>query len=103
MSREGSVRRSASGNWHFVVDTTPPGAAKRVQLRRRGFRTKREALDALDEIKGTLRTGTFVAPSRQSFSAYLEEWLLTIVPTVRPATLYSYTRNVRVPRDTTHR
>ena len=51
VSREGSVKRDSSSRWMFVVDVTPVGAVKRKQVRRRGFRTKAEALEALDEVK----------------------------------------------------
>jgi hypothetical protein len=30
VSREGSIERDASGAWFFVVDVTPPGAARRM-------------------------------------------------------------------------
>lgn len=101
MSREGSVKRGESGRWMFVVDVTPVGALKRKQVRRRGFATKRAALEALDEVKSNVRAGTWVAPSRQTVGEFLDEWLATIKPTLRPATLYSYERNLRlhvVPR-----
>lgn len=96
MSREGSVRRDTSGRWGFVVDVTPVGSVQRKQVRRRGFRTKALALEALDEVKSQLRTGSWVPPSRQTVSEFLEEWLATVAPELRPATLYSYQRNVRL-------
>lgn len=44
MSTQGSVRKDDNGTWSFVVDLAPPGSAKRKQVRRRGFATKKEAV-----------------------------------------------------------
>ena len=95
MSREGSVKRDGSGRWAFVVDLAPPGTQRR-QVKRRGFATKAEALDALDELKHTTRSGTYVASTRQTLGQYLDEWLAIIEPTVRPSTHHSYSRNLRL-------
>ncbi len=95
MSREGSVKKDGSGRWSFRVDVTPAGASRK-QVHRRGFKTKAEALDALDEVKRQVHGGTFVEPTKQTVGQYLKEWLVTIEPTVRPSTHHSYDRNMRV-------
>jgi integrase len=51
---------------------------------------------ALDEVKGDVRTGTYVAPSKQTVGEFLDEWLVTVRPTLRPATHFSYGRNLRL-------
>ncbi len=94
MSRQGSIKKD-SGGWYFVLDVTPPGAPRK-QIKRRGFRTKDEARDALDAIKHATRTGANVEPTKQTVGGYLEEWLATIEPTVRPSTHHSYSRNLRL-------
>jgi integrase len=95
VSRAGSVKKDASGRWFFIVDLTPPGG-KRRQVRRRGFATKAEALDELDNVKDKVRTGTYVEPSKQTLAEFLTEWLETVKPTLRPSTHYSYSRNLRL-------
>jgi integrase len=40
--------------------------------------------------------GTYVRRSRQTVAEFSTEWLAAIEPTVRPATHYSYSRNVRL-------
>jgi integrase len=42
VSRSGSIKQADDGSWYFVVDIAPSGGARK-QVRRRGFRTKREA------------------------------------------------------------
>lgn len=101
MSREGSVKRDRSGRWFFVVDATPAGSPKRKQVYRRGFKTKKHALDALDEAKSALRTGSFVEPSRETVAAFLRGWIDTASTRLRPSTAYSYRRNLErhvIPR-----
>lgn len=74
MSRAGSIKRDASGQWAFVVDLAPAGAPRR-QVRRRGFATKKDAQEALDLLKGHVRDGTYVERRRDSFGGYLADWL----------------------------
>lgn len=95
--RRGSVKRSRNGTWYFVVDTTPPGAVRREQTRRRGFPTRREAQAALTRTIRDLTDRTYVAPARQTLGDYLTTtWLPAITATVRPSTLDSYSRNIRI-------
>jgi len=95
MSRQGSVKRDSTGRWGFVVDVRPMGGEGRKQLRRRGFKTKAEANDALTTLLAEVQTdGAYREPSKQSVRDFVDEWLETISPTVREATHYSYTRNL---------
>lgn len=93
--KRGSVKQAANGTWEFVVDRGVDADGKRRQTRRRGFRTKREATEALDKVLSELVTGTYVPPSRQTLSEYLEdEWLPSIKGTIRPSTWGSYRHNL---------
>lgn len=94
MSRAGSIRRDSNGLWSFVVDTAPLGAPRR-QVRRRGFRTRREAQQALDRLKASIDRGEFVERSRETVGEYLEAWLPAIRRSIEPSTWESYERNVR--------
>ena len=54
---------------------------KRRQASKGGFRTKREAQEALKDALARVREGTFVLPSQRTLGSFLlEEWL----PAVRP-------------------
>ena len=95
--RRGSVKQSKNGSWYFVVDTTPAGAVKREQTRRRGFTTRRAAQSALTRTLRDLTDQTYVAPVRQTFGDYLvATWLPAITATIRPSTFDSYARNIRI-------
>jgi integrase len=95
--RRGSVKQSKNGTWYFVVDTTPAGAIKRIQTRRRGFTTRRSAQSALTRTLRDLADQTYVAPARLTFGDYLvDTWLPAVTATIRPSTLDSYARNIRI-------
>jgi integrase len=80
----GSVKQDKTrGTWFFVVDL--PTAEGRRQVKRRGFATKREAAVALDELRGNVKGGTFVEPSKLSLDAYLRRWLAGLAATGRRA------------------
>lgn len=103
MSRQGSASptRTANGTWGFVVDLGPgPGSdgvwRERRQARRRGFATKREAQEALDELRVSSKEGTYVTPARQTLREFLEdEWLPAVKLRLAESTWESYERNIR--------
>jgi integrase len=86
---KGSVSKDASGRWAFVVDIGT--GAQRRQVRRRGFVTKRAAQEALAEVIGDARRGTYVAPARETVGGYLTRWLDALAAEgLRPATIQNY-------------
>lgn len=85
-----------TGTWGFRVDVPGPDG-KRVQARRRGFRTKAEAQEELDRIRGAARGRTYVAPMRQTLADYLQnDWLPAVRRELAASTWESYQRNVRL-------
>src|SRR5450830_1441012 len=79
--------------WYFIADVAPEGAPRK-QIKRGGFPTKGAAQTALTELLSKLQEGTYVAPSKQSLSGFIENWLAAIGSTVRKSTLASYRRNL---------
>jgi integrase len=90
----GPRRDAETGTWWFVVDVGQDPNGRRRQVRRRGFKTKREAQEAFDRLKVKAHDHEYVAPSRQTVAEYLDEWLGTIQR--QPSTIESYARNIRV-------
>lgn len=94
MSRSGSIKQSRDGSWFFIVDIAPIGGARK-QVRRRGFRTKREAQAELTRALHSLGEGTFVEPSRLTVQEWLETWLAGLrVVGLEDSTIDSYDRNL---------
>jgi integrase len=91
----GHIRKRGS-TWAVVVDIGRDEKGRRRQKWHSGFRTKRQASEALTEILGQLSTGQYVAPSKLTVRQFLEdEWLPAIRPSLRPLTFESYAANIR--------
>ncbi|MGH3041862.1 MAG: Arm DNA-binding domain-containing protein, partial [Gaiellaceae bacterium] len=91
----GHIRKRGS-TWAVVVDIGRDEHGRRRQKWHSGFKTKREASEALTEILGQLSTGQYVAPSKLTVHQFLvDEWLPAVRPSLRPLTFESYAANVR--------
>ncbi len=88
----GSVtKRGAS--WCFVVDRgIEPATGRRRQQRRSGFRTRKEAEEALRRTISSLTDGTFVERTDETVDEYLTQWLdgLTANSRVKAKTARTY-------------
>lgn len=88
---EGSIKKDAKTNtWYFVVDVGKRPDGRRIQKKRRGFKTRKEASKALNEILNDVNKGTYVEPSKTLFMEYLQEWLQNKQTRVRESTLETY-------------
>ena len=86
-----------TGLWGFVVDVSPGPDGERRQARRRGFRTKREAQEALDILRGEVRHHGYVAPTNQTVREFLvDDWLPAVKGTLQPSSWMSYSDTVRI-------
>jgi len=89
-------RDERTGAWGFVFDLPGGPDGERRQIRRRGFKTKREAQEALDKLRVSSREGTFVEPSRLTVAGYLDGWTAGLATSGRsPSTVDGYTRHLR--------
>ena len=64
--------------------TWPPPGAPRDRKHKAGFATKWEAVAAMKELQAAVARGAYVAPTRMTVKAYLEEWLLPAKSRLRP-------------------
>ena len=85
--RRSIVKRGAT--YSVVVNLDPdPTTGKRRQKWHSGYRTRKEAQAALAELVHNVNRGAYVPKPRQTVGKYLDQWLATIAPMVRPSTLY---------------
>jgi len=83
--------------WYVKIELDPdPATGRRRQKWHSGFRTRRDAERARIDLLSRLDRGEYVEPSRQTVAEFFADWLKAIEPTIRPATLDSYSRNVRL-------
>jgi integrase len=95
VSKTGSIKKSGS-TWGFVLDVGRHDG-RRQQVRKRGFRTKKDAQTALNDALAELQHGTYVRPQRITFGTYLDDWLATLaIAGRRPTTIAGYRREIRV-------
>ena len=88
-------KKAPNGTWGFVVDGGVDEDGNRQQVRRKGFKTKREAQEALDGVRGKARTASYVAPAKLSVKEYLMAWIAGLPATgLRASTVDGYRRNV---------
>lgn len=89
MARGSVFKRS--GGWAFKVDTGfHPESGERRQSLKQGFRTKREAENALAEAQKTVIDGTVVATSNMHLDEFLDHWLVGQEARLRPSSHHSY-------------
>lgn len=70
----GSVKKDGN-SWYYVLELGKVNG-KRRQKKKRGFKTKREAQNALTEVEhALLKDGTFSEPSKMLYKEYLNSWL----------------------------
>ena len=92
----GSVVKRGNGYSVVVELDRDPITGKRRQKWHSGYRTKREAERALSEIVSSVHSGSYIEPTKQTFSNFITDWLVAIEPTIRPSTRHSYDRNLRL-------
>lgn len=86
-----------SGTWFFVVDIGEGPRGERRQTRRRDFRTKKEAQEALDDVRKSVRTARYVSPQKRTLGQYLtEDWLPAARINLEESTWASYRRYIDV-------
>ena len=92
----GSVVKRGDGYSVVVELDRDPVTNKGRQKWRSGYRTRRDAERALSEIIASVHSGSYTEPTKQNLREFSTEWLAAIEPTIRPATHYSYSRNLRL-------
>jgi integrase len=93
------VKRGKS--WSYVLYLGRDQDGKKRQKWVGGFRTRRDAEEALTQSLDRVRTGTWADPGRITVAEYLEQWLDGIRPSLRPKTAASYEDALRgwvIPR-----
>jgi len=86
----GCISKRASGTYSIVVELGRNAEGKRRQRSRGGFRTKKEAQEALNLLLGELQAGTYVKPREVRLADYLREWLDGASPNLSGKTTECY-------------
>src|ERR687888_721347 len=63
-------KRGSTWTW-YIEDAPDPRTGRPHQVSKGGFRTRKEARDALLQAQAAVRSGTFVEPSKRTVRSYL--------------------------------
>ena len=94
---KGGVRRRQSGDYEFRFDAGfDPLTGQRRRPGRSGFKTKREAEQALRAAITAHEKGRGVRASSRTVGQFLEEWHAAIKVSIRPTTWVNYRNYVKL-------
>jgi integrase len=93
------AKDSKTKKWYYVLELGRDVNGKRIQKKKRGFKTKKEAELALAEAEIELSRGSYVEPSKLTLHHYMELWFKERRLRVRESTfennLYCFNRYIR--------
>ncbi|UOQ43777.1 tyrosine-type recombinase/integrase [Halobacillus salinarum] len=86
---KGSVKKDGS-TWYYVVSLGKKPNGRLNQKKKRGFKTKREATQALNEVIAQYNKGLYIEPSKMLYKEFLTLWLDDKKMNVQTSTFESY-------------
>jgi len=85
-----------TGNYYFVLDAGKnPANGKRIQYRRRGFKSKREAQIELAKLQLKVNEKKEVTSSKMPFYKYIEQWFNAKKIKLKPSTIQNYEQQIK--------
>jgi integrase len=94
------VEDAKHGAWGFYLAAgIDPRTGKRRQIRQAGFTTKQAAQKARNAVAAKLDRGNYLAPTKQTYGDYLQEWLPRHTSTgrgLKETTRFNYERYIRL-------
>lgn len=91
----GSVRKDGS-TWCYTVDIGKKPDGRRIKKKKRGFKTKKEAQIALNQLLNDLNKGKFISTAKYTYSEFLDIWLKHMEPALAVNTFSTYSQVVRL-------
>lgn len=92
---KGYVRKRGK-TYSFTVDVgRDPDTGKRKQKTKGGFKTKKAAQEALNNVLYEVNTGTYIIDKDSTFEEYALEWFKNMKHRLRPTTAAQYDSKIR--------
>lgn len=70
-----NVKKENKDFYYYVITLGKDANGKRIQIKKRGFKTKKEAEKALREAQVEADKGAYIQPSKMTYGEYLTEWI----------------------------
>lgn len=87
----GRTVKKDGDKWYFVLTYGKKANGKPMQYKKRGFKTKKEAQNALIELEQSLFRGSYIKPNKIIYGDYLiNQWLEDKQTKVKKQTLKTY-------------
>lgn len=67
-------KQSKNGTWEFIFDAGRRPDGSRIQIRRRGFKGRREALKEMARLRTEIEDGNYIDPSKIRILDFMKEW-----------------------------
>lgn len=87
-----TVKKDEKKNtWYYLLTYGTNDNGKPKQYKKRGFKTKQEALKAMNDLEHALSSGTYLKPNKITYRQYmLEQWLEDKQTRVKQQTIATY-------------
>jgi integrase len=91
------IKDERTNKWYYLFTHGTNENGRPKQYKKRGFKTKRAAQEAINELEHSLTTGTYVKPNKILYRDYMiEQWLEDKHTRVKRQTLNTYTWLVKM-------
>ena len=91
----GSVTKEGS-SWCYTVDIGKRADGRRIKQKKRGFKTKKDAQSALNEVLNDISKGKLITTAKYTYSEFLDIWIKQIESLVASSTLSTYASAVSI-------
>jgi integrase len=71
------VKSEKKDYWFYCLTLGKDADGKRIQIKKRGFKSEREAEKALREAQVAADKGTYIKPTKAAYGEYISEWFET--------------------------
>jgi integrase len=79
-------KQAKNGTWEFIFDAGRKLDGSRNQIRRRGFKGRREALNAMAKLRTEVTEGSYIDPSKVRILDFMQQWFEERKVNVEPET-----------------
>ena len=92
----GTIRQRKDGRWEARVTVgRDPGTGKQIQRSVYGA-TQQEVRKKLVQLTASIDTGTYKEPCKMTVGQWLDVWQRDYLGGVKPLTVQTYTKNIRI-------
>ncbi len=93
-TKRDKIQQNNNYTWYFYYFIEDPSTGEKKQKYKGGYKTKREATEAMKHINAEILNGGYVAPDNITLKEYLLDWLKQRHPYLAPTTYDGYKINI---------